>query len=179
MTLDTIPTPVPTTDHGAARTATTLCGWHCTGDRARISADAVARYLADPKDPNGYHYIIDRDGRIIASTPRRFRAWHAGASAHPVPAGGVPRGASINGRSIGIAFVNTDRATTDPLHEKVTEAQIASALRLAALLAVEYPALKNVAAHVRHRDVAPGRKVDPRPEVLDWAAFRTRLAAAL
>jgi N-acetyl-anhydromuramyl-L-alanine amidase AmpD len=179
VSLDSITVPVPTTDHGAERTATTLFVWHCTGDRANISARAVARYLADPDEPNGYHWLIDRPGDIIGSTHRRFRAWHAGLSAYPVPPGGVPPKASVNSRSLGCAFVNTDRARTDALYEPVTAAQIATAMELARLVGAAYPSLRRLEAHVRHRDVAPGRKVDPRPEVLDWPAFQRQLQVAL
>jgi N-acetyl-anhydromuramyl-L-alanine amidase AmpD len=171
VTLATIPTPVPTPNVGPIRHTTDLLVWHSTaGGAARGSAEWVAR----PKSGAGYHYLIDRDGSIIASTPLDRIAYHAGLSAWPVPAGGIHRGSSINRRSIGVAFANRNDGT-----ELVTPAQIDAAVRLATLLAARYPALKVVANHIRHRDCAPGRKTDPLPSALDWPAFVARLRGVL
>lgn len=167
MTLDTIPTPVKTAQHGPQRTVTNLCVWHSTaGGSARSSAEWIAR----PGSQAGYHFIIDRDGSVIASTPLGATAYHAGRSAWPVPPAGVPAGGSVNRRSLGIAFANRNDGS-----EAITPAQIDAAVRLAGLLAVRFPALKNPAAHIRHRDCAPGRKSDPLPDALDWPAFVRRL----
>ena len=166
MTLDAIPTPIPTRNHGAARQRTDLCVWHATaGGTARSSAEWVAR----PNSGAGYHFMIERDGSVIASTPLGRIAYHAGVSAWPVPAGGIVGRVSVNGRSLGIAFANRNDG------EPVTPAQIDAAVALVKLLAVRYPALKSATAHVRHRDVAPGRKTDVLPDALDWPAFVRRL----
>ncbi len=170
MILATIPTPVPTRRYGMPRARTELVVWHATaGGTARSSAEWIAR----PDSQAGYHYLIERDGTVLASTPHGRVAWHAGVSAWPVPAGGVPAGASVNARSLGIAFANRNDG------ERVTPAQIVAACQLAAALAAVYPAVRDLANHIRHRDCAPGRKTDPTPEGLDWAAFRAQLAAAL
>jgi N-acetyl-anhydromuramyl-L-alanine amidase AmpD len=108
---------------------------------------------------------------VIASTPLTAVAYHAGRSAWPVPAAGVPAGGSVNRRSIGVAFANRNDGS-----EAVTPAQIDAAVRLAGLLAERFPALQDTTAHIRHRDCAPGRKSDPLPTALDWPAFVARLA---
>ena len=171
MTLDSIRTPVPTREHGVKRLRTELVVWHSTaGGTARSSLQWIARAGSGA----GYHFIIERDGTISASTPLDRTAWHAGLSAWPVPAAGVPRGWSVNNRSIGVSFANMNDGS-----EAITEAQIVAALALATLLAARYPALGAITAHVRHRDVSPGRKTDPLPSALNWPAFRARLTAAL
>jgi N-acetylmuramoyl-L-alanine amidase len=153
------------------RFSTELLVWHATaGGSARSSAEWIAR----PKSGAGYHFIIDRDGSVIASTPLNRAAYHAGVSAWPVPVAGVPAGTSVNRRSIGVAFANKNDGSED-----VTLAQIEAAIRLAALLTARFPALKHPAAHIRHRDCAPGRKSDPLPTALDWPAFVARLEEAL
>ena len=170
MTLGTIPTPIPTKNHGALRARTDLCVWHATaGGTARSSAEWIAR----PNSGAGYHFLIERDGSVIASTPLGRTAYHAGVSAWPVPARGVPSRGSVNGRSVGVAFANRNDG------EPVTAAQIASARDLARLLSARYPALKSPAAHIRHRDCAPGRKTDPLPTALDWPEFVRLLGASL
>ncbi len=171
MTLDTIPTPVRTTQHGPRRTLTNLCVWHSTaGGSARSSAEWIAR----PGSQAGYHFIIDRDGSVIASTPLGATAYHAGRSAWPVPAAGVPAGGSVNRRSIGVAFANRNDGS-----EAVTAAQIGAGIALAKLLADRFPVLRSAKAHIRHRDCAPGRKSDPLPSALDWDAFVDRLTRVL
>ncbi len=168
--LRTIPAPVPTTRMGVARERTDLCIWHATaGGTARSSLEWIAR----PGSSAGYHVVIERDGSVLASTPLPRIAWHAGRSAWPVPPGGVTTG-SVNARSIGVAFANRNDGV-----EAVTDAQWATALELAAALAARYPALRSPDAHLRHRDVSPGRKTDPHPGTFDWPAFRAALATRL
>lgn len=171
MTLAAIPTPVPTAQHGPQRATTVLCVWHSTAGGSALSS---AQWIARPKSGAGYHFIIERDGSIIASTPLSATAYHAGLSEWPVPPAGVPAGRSVNRRSVGVAFANKNDGS-----EAITPAQIDAAMRLAVLLAARYPALKHPAAHIRHRDCAPGRKSDPLPTAFDWDAFRARLTEAL
>lgn len=161
---------VATTRRGGIRLQTNLCVWHATtGDSLRSSLEWVAR----PDSTSGFHLGLDRDGSVQLSTPLQFVAWHAGQSAWPVPSGGVPDHASVNARSVGIEFANKNDGI-----EQITPAQIESAVRVVTELAARYPWLKTVAAHVRHRDIAPGRKSDPDPRGFDWPAFQSRLAEA-
>ena len=171
MTLAAIPTPIPTPNVGPIRPQTELCVWHSTAGGSALSS---AQWIARPNSNAGYHYLIERDGSVIASTPLSAVAYHAGVSAWPVPPAGVPAGASVNRRSLGVAFANKNDGS-----EAVTAAQINAAVSLAVLLAARYPALASPSAHIRHRDCAPGRKSDPLPTALHWDAFIARLTAAL
>jgi N-acetyl-anhydromuramyl-L-alanine amidase AmpD len=166
--LATIPR-VSTPNHGGVRARTELCVWHSTAGGTAMSS---LLWIARPNSGAGYHYVIERDGKIHGSTPRDRIAYHAGLSAWPVPVSGVPKGASVNRRSLGIAFANKNDGS-----ERITEAQIAAAVALVAALRVAYPALRQASAHVRHRDVSPGRKSDPLPSALDWPAFVARVVA--
>lgn len=175
LDLATIPS-IPSSRHGVRRESTTLLVWHSTaGGMARSSAEWIAR----PASSAGYHYIIERDGSVIASTPLEMVAWHAGVSAWPVPVAGVPRGSSVNLISVGVSFANRNVGVDADGWEVVTEAQVRAACALAAALAVRYPALSDLRAHVRHRDVSPGRKTDPLPATLPWGAFQAALSRAL
>ncbi len=175
MKLDTLPR-YPTNNYGGVRERTELCVWHCT---AGGSARGSMEWLARPNSGAGYHFLIDRDGTVTALVPLTRIAWHAGLSAWPVPVAGVPARSSVNAKSVGVSFANWNVGVDEKNHETITEAQIAAGVALAKALAVKYPALNNPNNHVRHRDVAPGRKSDPLPVVLDWLAFRTALEAAL
>jgi N-acetyl-anhydromuramyl-L-alanine amidase AmpD len=166
VTLASIPI-VATPNHGGVRVRTDLCVWHATAGGTALSS---LQWIARPKSGAGYHYVIERDGEITGSTPHGMIAYHAGESAWPVPASGVPKGMSVNRRSLGISFANRNDGS-----ESVTVAQVDAAMRLLALLIPVYPALKAVTAHVRHRDVSPGRKSDPLPSALNWMAFLQRI----
>lgn len=171
-------TTIPAVYHGAARTRTDLCVWHCTaGESAASSVQWMNR--PDNTSPASYHYLIDRDGTITAHCPDTLTAYHSGRSEWPNPRAVVPAGVSVNPRSLGIAFANRDVAPGVKGFERITDAQRAAAVTLLQSLVGRFPALRAASAHVRHRDVAPGRKVDPLPEVLDWAAFVRTLAGAL
>lgn len=170
MDLARIPV-IPTRYCGGVRVLTNLCVWHSTaGGTLRSSMEWVAR----DGSTSGFHFGIERDGALLSSTPVDRIGWHAGESAWPVPPAGVPQGASVNRRSIGIEFANSNDG-----REQVTSAQITAAMDLAVALAHAYPSLRDVKAHVRHRDISPGRKTDPLPSTLSWTAFQARLAAVL
>ncbi len=125
---------------------------HYTG--MATAAEAVAR-LADPASEVSAHYLIDRDGRVVAMVDEAMRAWHAG-----VAAWGGER--DVNSRSVGIELVNPGHALGYP---PFAEPQMAA---LEALLA---GVMKRHAIPpervVGHACVAPGRKRDP-GEKLDW-----------
>ncbi len=168
--LATLPT-FPTSKFGGVRVRTDLCVWHST---AGGSLKSSLQWVARPDSDAGFHLGIDRDGSVIISTPLDRIAWHAGLSAWPVPPAGVPPHASVNSHSIGIEFANRNDGS-----EPITAAQIDAAMDLAVALARRYPALRSPSAHVRHRDISPGRKSDPVPSSLSWSAFQGRLALAL
>jgi N-acetyl-anhydromuramyl-L-alanine amidase AmpD len=155
---------------GGDRRVTTHCVWHATSG---ASATSSLGWLNRPDAVGvaGYHFVIERNGAIYQHTPHDRIAYHAGVSAWP-----WPDGASLNSRSLGIAFANRQVALGAAGFEVVTEAQIDAAVQLVAWLAETYPALRDPSAHLRHRDCAPTRRSDPTPETLDWPAFVARIA---
>ena len=159
--------------HGPLRVGTqvTLLVMHTTdGGSARSSID----YLNTTDDKTAsYHYLIDRDGAILRMTAPNLVAYHAGDSAwpNPIPAtrGNPDRpngGRSVNRISIGIAWANKG--------EPLTDEQIESAEWLCGALCHEYAI--DTAMVLGHREVSPGRKVDPEPQVIGMDEWRALLA---
>jgi N-acetylmuramoyl-L-alanine amidase len=109
------------------------------------NADAALRTLTDPIAKVSAHYLIRRDGRIVALVDERVRAWHAGVSAW----GG---NRDVNSASIGIELDNDG-------NEAFTEPLLDSLFALLADLKTRYaiPAEN----FIGHSDVAPRRKPDP------------------
>lgn len=162
----------PARYHGGARPRTTHCVWHAT---AGASVESSLAWLNRPnaRETGGvasYHYVIERDGTVHQHAPHDVVAYHAGVSAWP-----WPDGAALNSRSLGIAFANRQVAPGASGFERITAAQIDAAVALVAWLADTYPALRDPAAHIRHRDCAPTRRSDVTPETLDWEPFVQRL----
>lgn len=117
-----------------------------------------------------YHYLIDRDGQIVrACDPTRI-AFHAGASSW----GGTLAGgtSSLNPVSLGVALAHRNDAS-----EPVTEAAYLSLLWLCCILSESYGIF--AADWLGHREVSPGRKTDPHPDVFDLASFRCDLVTEL
>ena len=131
---------------------------HYTGmDTAR----AAAERLCDPGAEVSAHYLIARDGEVLALVPERLRAWHAGVSAW----GGVT---DVNSRSIGIELDNPGHELGYP---PFPEPQIAAleALLTDVLARWSIPPERVLG----HACVAPGRKIDP-GEKLDWRRLARR-----
>lgn len=100
------------------------------------------------------HYIIDRDGGIYQQVLDQDTAYHAGVSQWASYV-------NINNVSLGIELVNKNDGV-DPY------VQFDTAVELARFLCQKYGIdERNL---VRHADVAPGRKSDPKG--LDWYAFK-------
>lgn len=149
--------------------------WHTT--RGRESFRKSMDYLNTTADKKAsYHYGIERDGEIVRMLPVNLVAWGCGDSAwpYPIPGDGTEEcrpngGASVNKVSISIAWANDDS-------EKLTFEQIAGGLYLAKIYMTQFdiPPSRNLG----HREVSPGRKIDPNPQggftMADW---RTQLAA--
>lgn len=115
-------------------------------------AAAVLRHLCNPVAEVSAHYLVDRDGSVVALVPEDRRAWHAGAGEW----GG--RG-DVNSRSIGIELVNTG-------DEPFPEPQMAALLRLVEGIRMRWPDIAPERV-LGHSDTAPGRKIDPGPR-FDW-----------
>lgn len=159
---------------GGARRTTTHVVWHAT---AGASAESSLGWMNRPnaRETGGvasYHYLIERDGTLYQHAPHHLTAYHAGVSAWP-----YPDGASLNARSLGIAFANRQVGPTSPLFERISDQQIATAVWLIDHLSATYPSVRDPAAHLRHRDCAPTRRNDPTPETLDFPKFVEQITA--
>jgi len=94
-----------------------------------------------------YHYLIDKDGKVVKAVPYTREAFHAGKSFGP-------EGEGVNRYSIGVSFVNKNDGK-DPY----TQAQIDSCRELVAELAAALPTLRWITTHYA---ISPGRKTDPK-----------------
>lgn len=101
-----------------------------------------------------YHYLIDRDGRIVKAAPISGRAFHAGESLGP-------HGKDVNDYSIGIALVHPSDGITE-----YSRLQIDALKELIRLLdqAME---LQWVTSHA---EISYPRKIDSRYPLLDQVA---------
>jgi len=121
--------------------------------------------------PNGdrsvsAHYLIGKDGTIYHLVEDKMTAWHAGRSS--LRGDTSP---SVNNRSIGIEITNDGSGKTP-----FTEAQYRALEQLVPYLAKTYDVpMKNI---LGHRDVAPGRKVDP-ADNFDWGRIRRATDAVI
>ena len=120
--------------------------FHYTG--MKKESEAISR-LTNIQSQVSCHYLIKKNGEIIAMVPESYIAWHAGKSSW----GNCK---SLNKNSIGIEITN-------PGHEfkykKFTEKQINTLLKLSRYLIKKYNInLKNI---LGHSDIAPERKKDP------------------
>ncbi len=94
-----------------------------------------------------YHYIVDTDGEIYQMVKEADKAWHAGKSSF--------RGnRSVNAISLGVALVGAGK-------EKFTDEQYKSVAWLCDMLRKKYAIQDDYI--VGHKDVAPTRKIDPKP----------------
>lgn len=128
----------------------------------------------------GYHYLIEKSGKVWKCAPISRKLGHAGNSYGPrEQAKGVSRkqshggnfdaGCSVNGYSIGISFVHENNGVT-----KITAAQMDSAISLVREL---HAAMPKIAFVTTHAIVSPGRKSDPKPFDLDAFAASVGLHA--
>ena len=120
--------------------------FHYTG--MKKESEAISR-LTNIQFQVSCHYLIKKNGEIIAMVPETYIAWHAGKSSWR-------NCKSLNKNSIGIEITN-------PGHEfkykKFTEKQINTLLKLSRYLIKKYKIdLKNI---LGHSDIAPERKKDP------------------
>jgi N-acetyl-anhydromuramyl-L-alanine amidase AmpD len=146
--------------HGGDRSTDqiTLLVFHTTRDTGTFKS--AMHYLNTTNEKKAsYHYGIERDGQIIRMLPVEKIAWACGDSAwpRPIPGDGTedckPNGGkSVNAVSISIAWANADT-------EKLTVQQTAAGLWLAKVYWARCGI--PVAKMLGHKEVSPGRKVDP------------------
>lgn len=135
------------------------------GESAMSSVEWLDR--PDSKHRASYHYIIDRDGTIYRHTAPSLIAYHAGDSCWPNPTKYPPgnRGLSVNSISLGIAFANREDG------EEITDLQDESGLWLCRYWMDRLDIRPSRV--VGHKDVSPGRKLDPRS--LSLSEWRQKL----
>jgi N-acetyl-anhydromuramyl-L-alanine amidase AmpD len=146
----------------------TLCVLHSTeGKNAHDAMDWVNRPHSDA--PSSAHYYVDRDGDIYRSVKIERVAYHAGVSEWPIESLPIPPHRSVNVFSLGIEIAGDTGGVP-----KMTQAQFLSLVWLCQWV--------RDTLHIQplmfrgHREVAPGRKIDPRPLFLDLDWFRTVIA---
>lgn len=150
----------------------TLLVMHATASGKTETAKSVIAWMNGQNNPISYHYVIGRAGEILRMCKPEIVAFHAGDSAWPNPRRATPdnqrphKGASVNRKSIGIAWVNNNHA------EPLTALQVESAEWLCHFWMRK---LGLAPSDVRtHAEVSPGRKTDPR--ALPGAEWRALLA---
>lgn len=131
---------------------------HYTGMK---SARAAADRLCDPVAEVSAHYLIARDGEVLALVPEARRAWHAGAAAWG-------DATDVNSRSIGIELDNPGHSLG---FHPYPEPQMATLEALLEGVVVRWAIPPERV--LGHACVAPGRKIDP-GEKFDWRRFARR-----
>lgn len=124
---------------------------------AMADCEAALRALCDPLREVSAHYLIRRDGHVVALVDEAERAWHAGAGAW------AGRG-DVNSRSIGIELDNDGASPfAAPLMDALE--------RLLPGILARW----SIAPHgvIGHSCMAPGRKIDPGPR-FDWQRLARR-----
>jgi N-acetylmuramoyl-L-alanine amidase len=115
---------------------------HSTGG----SYSGAVAWLTNPESGVSAHYVISRQGEITQLCQCSEQTYHAGVSewkGHK----------NINNISIGIEIAHIDGVQDWP------ELQVNSVAYICEILMEKYNIpIENI---IRHRDIAPGRKVDP------------------
>jgi hypothetical protein len=101
--------------------------------------------------PVSCHYLISKAGQVWQFVKDEDTAWHAGASRWR----GIEVNGSLNAVSLGIELENKNDGR-DPY----PESQLAAAVALSHHLVTRYAIPREML--VRHLDISPGRKSDPR-----------------
>lgn len=134
---------------------------HCTATRPewwanRTLAQKVAEVaLWHTRDRGwkaiGYHWLIDRDGKVAAGRPEAEIGAHV---------------AGHNARTIGVAlFGGHGSAETDPFEANFTPAQDAALRRLLAEIKARHPGIARISGHNEH-----AAKACPGFQVRKWLA---------
>ena len=120
--------------------------FHYTG--MRKESEAINR-LTNIQSEVSCHYLIKKNGEIIAMVPDLYIAWHAGKSFWG-------KHKSLNLNSVGIEITNPGHEFN---YKKFSKKQISSLLKLSKFLIKKYKINpKNI---LGHSDVALDRKKDP------------------
>lgn len=132
-------------------------------DTASRTAASALSWFQRPESRVSTHVLVDRDGTVYRVVDDDKVAWHAGRSVLHGEEG-------VNAFSLGVELVDAnDDASVDPYPEPQLAAAVEWVAEKAALYGVP---LNRVVAH---RDVSPGRKIDPGND-FDFATFLLRVA---
>lgn len=152
---------------------------HETDSERWYGSGGTEEYLNSGAKKASYTYVILDDGTIVRHVPKGHIAYHAGVWC--IKEFGLPgkewirgqgRSGSVNGRTIGISWVNRI-ARNYPLSEK----QLESGLWLCSVMMEKHGF---GALQVRgHREVCPTWKSDPMTEHLDLDHFRKMLGGPI
>lgn len=159
----------------------------------------LREWLAGRGGRNSTHIVVLRDGLALQGAPLTDRCWHAGQSSWALGAAAGEGPSAVNGRSIGIDLENVGPLERRALghvdtyggrylgpmpsqvggspHEPFTRPQVEALLGLIPDIVAAFPVLADGRRWVGHRDVAPGRKVDPGP-AFPWRLLRASVNAA-
>lgn len=121
---------------------------HWTGYSIDESLNRVSDVIRANPATKGYHFLIDKNGKIFQGEPLIRKAAHAGESYGP-------RGWGVNRHSIGVSFQMT---ATDNTRDEFTEEMYQSCLDLILDLKEACPNLKYITGH---HWISPRRRVDP------------------
>ncbi len=112
--------------------------------------------------PVSIHYYIDKKGTISQMVADHDIAWHAGRSTWRIDGEEINYNVGCNPISLGIELENLNNGS-----DVYPEAQYTAALWLTRQLVERYGVPRDLL--VRHLDIAPGRKTDPR--AFAWERF--------
>lgn len=123
------------------------------------SWDSALGWLRNPKARASAHYLVSKTGRIAQLVQEGNAAWHAGRSQwRGLEVWSTVKGVatpSLNLVSVGIELENRNDGR-DPYPEPQYQAALWLAREIVARHRIERVNL------VRHLDISPGRKTDPR-----------------
>lgn len=118
--------------------------------------EGTTSWILSPKSKVSYHIYISKSGEVRQFVEMNKRAWHCGVSEWK----GYK---NLNDYSIGVCFQNKG-------NEDYADAQIRAGLEVCKNIMEHY----DIAEVVRHRDIAPNRKVDPNNK-FPWELFKKEL----
>lgn len=135
---------------------------HYTGAN---TLESTLDWFRRPESQVSAHYVVGRDGRVVQMVKDEDVAWHAGTSV-------LGTRTNVNNFSLGIELVGT-------ADSGFTATQMDALLELVRWLVVKYRVTPERV--VGHRDIAPGRKIDPDGyrQQFDWARTREVVRTAL
>ena len=131
-------------------------------DTGSMNIDGTIQWFEAVESKVSAHYVVGLDGKVVQCVPDSEVAWHAGISS-------LHGRINVNDFSIGIELVN------DGVHD-YTDDQMGALIELCARLCLEYEIPLN--RIVGHRDVAPGRKIDP-GDKFPWLLFLLGVAGRI